>query len=416
MNQNKFKDNLLDKIKKNKIWFCPRLFDHLYVESDNSYKVCCIGADSGYSFLNTTPAEWLNSELLNDIRREVLQEGNSLEKTKTQCFRCMKQEEQYGYSDRLKHIERILEDRSVVLFDKISRQIEEFTKTGTFEVKERTLLVQPRIFGNQCNLDCYMCQPSQSSTRLNMYKKFNLKENSIFEEPNVDFLNIKNDTAIETLLKLAPYIDKFLIQGGEPLVMKKQYKFLDALIESGESKNIVLDMSSNLTILGDQTNNILDYIPQFKRLCLNVSVDGYGVYNDYIRRRSSWEDITKNLELIGSYNNVIVDVFSTISLLSILKFDLLEDWTDEMKKTYRHIKHTKFIVDDPDELHIKHLPPKLKEQLLIKFSDNDQICKALNMEGNSESFNKAMFYIKQIDKHYGTDVFDLFPELGEDQN
>ena len=53
-------------------------------------------------------------------------------------------------------------------WDKIERQVTRYKDTGKFEMKkERIYEVPIKIYGSECNLDCYMCPTCNPTTRLN---------------------------------------------------------------------------------------------------------------------------------------------------------------------------------------------------------------------------------------------------------
>jgi len=385
------------------MWFCPRPFDHLYSDTDGSWKVCCIGNDNGedLNVRNTTPAEWLNSSVLNNLRDEMLR-GEIGEHTSHHCGRCLTQEKTYGVSLRTHHIHWV-KDPSELVYN----QMLDYIKTGEYHLKERMIMLQTRVFGNQCNLDCYMCQPQNSTTRQASNNKINFNQYIRFDPQNKDLTKLSSIDTVEEIKKLAPYIKTFIIQGGEPLVMKKQFEFLDYLIEHGHAKHILLDMNSNMTVLGTTKYNILDYADKFAGLNVQVSLEGVGKYNDYIRRRSDWGTIVTNVKALRKVTpNVLV--FSTVSLLSVLRFDQLIDWCKA-----EGMRQELCVLDDPDELHPKHLPQKIKDILIKKYEKYDVITSALKMEGDPEKFQAALRYIKATDKLYQTDIYDLYIELEE---
>lgn len=402
------RESLVNKIKDESIWFCPRLFDHIYTNPDGDYKVCCIGEMTGLNTSTTTPKEWLNSDLLTAARIEMLDEtGANTPVLNSQCRRCIEQEANYGNSDRQHHNMRLLETINIDQDFSCIDQVLSFDPAQEYTITERCLVLQARVFGNQCNLDCYMCQPGASSTRQLMFKKLDSRKYiKTFDIDYPDKIKSSKSNTIDKLVELAPYIHTFLLQGGEPFVMKKQFDFLNRLVESGHSKNIVLEMNSNLTVLGTTKYNILDYVNKFKRLNISASLDGFGKYNDYIRRRSDWDTIVNNLNTLRRYRNVNMGVFSTVSLLSVLKYDKLQDFCDR-----KNLEYTCFVVDDPDELHVRHLPKKLKKKLSKKYRDYPVIVNALAMKGDKKKFIAAINYIKQSDEYYKTDIFELYPEL-----
>ena len=46
-----------------------------------------------------------------------------------------------------------------------------YQKSGTWTFDERICEVQLKIFGSECNLDCYMCMHDNSTTRQNVADK-----------------------------------------------------------------------------------------------------------------------------------------------------------------------------------------------------------------------------------------------------
>jgi len=399
--------DIIDKTESNEIWFCPRPFDHLYSAVNGSWVVCCQGETTNNTpnIRNTSPIEWLQSDILNTIRDEILS-GELGDHTKFHCGKCIRQEEDYGVSDRTHHNKHIHEGVNGPVY----KQVIDYIETGKFNLKERVITLQTRVFGNQCNLDCYMCHPQNSTTRQASNKKIDFNQYIQFGDSNKEQTKLKSIDTIDEIKELAPYIQNFLIQGGEPLVMKKQFEFLDFLIDNGHAEHIQLAMNSNLTILGTTKYNILEYAPKFKGLGTNVSLEGIGVYNDYIRRRSDWATIESNVKEIRKVSEY-TGIFTTVSLLSVLRLDELFEWS-----TTEGIDQKLFIVENPKELHVRHLPRKIKDELIIRFKDYDVITSALKLQGDPVEYNKAIEYIKATDSLYHTNVYDVYPELEEYDN
>ena len=188
--------------------------------------------------------------------------------------------------------------------------------------------------------------------------------------------------------------------------IKKQFEMLDRLIELGVSKNIRIEMNSNMSVLGVGNYNIMDYVDEFRNLGVSASIDGYGLFNDYIRRRSKWDDVVSNMVTMNAKDNIHVDIFSTQSILSVLRHDQLLAWASENSYDV-----TTFIVDDPQELNPRHLPDPIKEELIAKYPNDHDLIKCLSQKGDPKSFVNALDYIIQTDKVYDTDVFEVYPEL-----
>ncbi len=398
---NKLGEEVYDH-KNSNDWYCPRFFDHVYTHTNGHYAACCIADSTSTPRIDqANPSEWFHSDYMDNLRRASLnpKAKGSKEILYESCYRCMNQERDYSTSYRMESVAS-LEDA-----DEVLRATKIYQQKGKATLLPNLLSVQLRMFGNTCNLDCYMCQPQGSSIRERTIKDNNYREHVAFDRD----MYIKPKFTVDMLDgidEISMSIRTILLQGGEPLYIKNQFKMLDRLIELGVSKNISIEMNSNMTILGVSNLNIMDYLDEFKGLSVQASIDGYGKYNDYIRRRSKWKDVTSNIETMRRKSKVSMSIFSTFSLLSLLRFDLLQDWA--LKED---LEISTFIVDDPPELNPRHLPDPIKEELMYKHSDDRNIVECLRRDRDPKSFVNALNYIIKTDKIYGTDVFELYPEL-----
>ena len=71
---------------------------------------------------------------------------------------------------------------------------------------------------------------------------------------------------------------------------------------------------------------VTKFIPEFELFEFTVSLDGIRKANNYIRRRSDWDNIVDNIKTVKNYPNVEINVNGTISFLSVLRFYELIDW------------------------------------------------------------------------------------------
>ena len=84
------------------------------------------------------------------------------------------------------------------------------------------------------------------------------------------------EDVIEQIAELSPYIYNLKLIGGEPLVMKKFYKLLQAVVDTGHAKDIMLKYQTNMTVLEFEKQKITEYIPEFLLFEFTVSLDGIG--------------------------------------------------------------------------------------------------------------------------------------------
>ena len=146
------------QIKNEEIYFCNAPFQVLYTDVNGDYAPCS-WADTkhfGANIRDTSIKDWFKDDpKLNQLRDEMLSPGSDLELTKKSCASCIKQEKLYGRSRRVASL-KILSN--VSSFWNLQREaIKKYKETGTGHIEHKIFEVQIKAFGNQCNLDCYMC-------------------------------------------------------------------------------------------------------------------------------------------------------------------------------------------------------------------------------------------------------------------
>ena len=391
-------NELIKKIKNNEVWFCPQLFRHVYTHTNGYYAPCCVANNLPYHSSNVGIMEHMNSDIMSEIRYAMMTSKDDPIIDKY-CSACKKSERDHGHSERTRKLKQFENELDKVL---------EIVKDGTVIFKERNMDFQLRTFGNKCNLDCLMCIPYNSSTKLKQHKKFNHLK-MLFNENDLRW-NDKNDySKIEReVLEFAPYMETWQVQGGEPFVMKRHYEILEALIFSGHAKNIIIEFHTNGSVLKYGKHRMIDYLKHFKSVICKISIDGYGIYNDYIRRRSKWDQIVKNIAELNKLENIDIGIFSTLSLFSVINFHLLKNWCKE--NNWHLDTH---VVCEPDELHCRHLPDNVKK-LVAERNPNDKVLiSALQLPRDDAKFRKAIKYCQEVDKQYNNalELYKVFPEL-----
>lgn len=418
----KQENSIVQQAKNKDIYFCTIPFTQIYSEIDGQYCACCFGAPSGLTIEDTTLKEWMeDSKYMNDLRREMTTPGSDLKTVDQHCRRCRADEARYGRSRRTNCLKIHTNDPK--FWNKIERQVSKYKETGEFKIAdERIFEVQLKIYGSECNLDCYMCQHANSTTRMNVAKK-GVYSDLIFGEINKEreeyfsiVMKDKTKGITEQILEIAPYIKSIKVIGGEPLIMKKHYELLDKLIESGDSKRIRIKYQTNLTETKAGKHNLFKYIPHFDRVTVVASVDGIGAPIEYMRRRTVWDKVVENIEFCKEYPNVVIDFNGLVSFLSVLRFYEVVDWCKENPVVHQlNWAH----VDNPKHLRPNNLPEKLKKQLIPKYLDWPDIIAALEMPQDPDINIQDIFeYLLRADEFYkGTkwemNLFDVFPELEE---
>jgi hypothetical protein len=185
-------------------------------------------------------------------------------------------------------------------------------------------------FGNYCNLACLSCNSSLSTTwydnevELNEVASPGIKR-MVF--PKLD--NIRFDLNKETLesLKLVKFT------GGEPMINPEFIKFIDLICEKGHPENISLEIYTNCSYI--PAPKLLANLVKFKNIQLNLSIDAYGVTNDYVRYGSKWDGDNKqtvsraiDFWLEQGVNNKSINIImsTTLSILNVFEIPKLMPW------------------------------------------------------------------------------------------
>jgi len=402
--------------------FCNRPFKQVMNLIGEEYAPCCwINKDKSLDpALYPTPHEILpiemfDGELFSGLRKDMLL-GEKTEFLKSHCGKCWDREEKTGFGPRLIFQDFPLELREM------------FNDDGTYKSGNyRHLRLGLNIFGNYCNLECYECIPTNSSSRMVASKKLDDKWTKIKGGPlwspnglhqNSDVKKVDSEwfsKIVSNILDHAHNIQELSFCGGEPALMRSHFEILDALVLSGHSKHIILNYTSNMTIMN--LSVLKKYIDQFKCVLIQWSVDGLKAENSWLRYPTDWDKMMVNVREVKKYleqnNKGILRATMTPSLFGIMGFTKLCRWLylggfipsmidiDVVNNiTFKSI------------LHQRHLPNELKEQISGEIEKlSPSLHKALWMDRDEEKFQLALEYATDLDNSRGTNWKEVFPEL-----
>ena len=412
-------DILEDQIRSGDLpFFCSAPFQMVYTTTRGEYAPCS-WVQEGFNpnIKDVSVLRYFKDNAnLNALRKEMTTPGSPLTLAKKWCKNCMHQEEKYGRSRRQASLKIQTNDKG--LWPGIRRAVEEWKKTGQGFLGDRILEIQIKAFGNKCNLDCYMCVPYDSTTRLKSIHSKQLKGEKIFSDyaktPIASMPKRTLTSIVEQVAELAPYIYNLKFIGGEPLVMKNFYEMLDAIIKTGHAKHMFVKYQTNMSVVEFERVKITDYIPFFNKFEFTVSLDGIGIWDEYIRRRTNFKEIEKNIRIVKKYPNVEVNVNGTISFLSVLRFYKLIEWFNDNKHLFFQVNWSN--IRGPIKLCANVLPDKIKKELIPKYEGFPDIQNVLKEENHGLDYKDTIEYLLMNDKYYkGTkwemNLFDVFPEL-----
>jgi len=149
--------------------------------------------------------------------------------------------------------------------------------------------------GNFCNLKCTMCGPYASS-QWNTEAKKNKEKFSQFNigslETDHDWIHNEDTKAlIKDILKNCSKVN---FGGGEPFINPFINDFLKEI-----KLETALAFSTNGTKIQDST---LELLKGRSNVVINISIDGIGEHNNYIRSGSTWIDIENNIKKFKDKN------------------------------------------------------------------------------------------------------------------
>ena len=418
---------LLDDINNDKIWYCPLPFNHIYSDSDGSWMPCCHAKSSKnpdntkVNTSNTAMLDWWKSDTMNNIRDEMLGKSTSTEATDYYCYKCKDQESDGVKSSRMEWRDTIVDRLDQAHAQNTLIATDTYTDYNEMDLSDnnaRFLELKLRIFGNLCNLSCYMCWPTNSTIRINDISKMS-KETQIdwFRDSGaVDIKKPKHISkvdadqfarSLEQIKQISHLISSIKITGGEPLIMDNHYKLLDILVESGDAKHISLNYQTNFTKFARGEKAFFKYMKEFDAVSLNISIDSVGEYDEYIRKNGNTKVVDANIKKLKNYSNVGINISNTVSMLSVLHHV-------QFINKYSSFPTHFFVLTKPTYLNIKHLPDKIKERLL-KEIDHDNIVNMLKQQRDDKEFQKAVKYCLELDLLYKRKkgLFTLWPELEE---
>lgn len=300
--------------------YCTAPWNGLTVREDGQVKTCCAGRKSLGNLNIQSIQEIENSDLLIQIQQDMQSGQPNLEN----CKDCVDQQQQSGFATLRDH------------YNKFYPTIGDHLELKFLDIR----------WNNVCNLGCLYCTPTFSSTwadRLNT---------------NSTNLPVKNyqDNLLEWILERIKHINEIMLVGGEPLLMKQNYKLLAQLPEQCQI-SIITNMSYDLeknpampALLSRPTEKII----------WNVSMENIGKKFEYVRSGANWEQAKKNLKLLLQLWPKTVSINMVYNLFSA--FDLCE--TVQELHAIGIKKITLFNINENNTVNLFNMPTEIKQLAL----------------------------------------------------
>ena len=335
--------------------YCVLPFNHLSIDPVGQIRPCCNFDIHSEEFRHSDKKldrfqdgkPVLDGAWHKDLRETILRgERHEL------CRRCWVQEDNGGTSYRQNY-------NQMFLFDEHRPPPTDVA----IEYIEMTL-------GNKCNIQCRMCNPWSSSMWLD----------DILKNPELDYWQApykqlqtakwyeheRFDEVFESVLPTVKHIN-FL--GGEPLFNEKYYEVMDRVIASGRAHEISIQFNTNGLAIQNKSRDVW---AQLKKVGFNLSCDGVGRVNEYVRWPGKWSKWERNMAKLQKWRTELdsgngemwhkwtFQLHGTLSTLTWLDIGNLILYTDNFKD---HAGLGPFViqVNQPTYMDAVHLPDEIKE-------------------------------------------------------
>lgn len=281
--------------------------------------------------------------------------------------------------------------------------------------------------GTVCNLKCRICGPWASSQWNKDYFKYGLTSQSETEYNSwIHSLNHSYDDDSNFWKEIKNYassIKEISIFGGEPFMVKKQWEFLEFLVEQGYSKDQILILNTNGTFYDEPQ---IEIINKFRGAALNISIDGIGAHFEYQRYPAKWEEVESNLRkfcLLQATDQTKISVCLTVNIYNIFYLDLLFRYFLKLGvPVYLNFLHT------PNFFNVTSIPSEIKQKILKHYERitpeyryYSQLIQVLDYmmskESSLEQWEKFIEMTKKMDedrKERFSSTFSEFAELIND--
>ena len=399
------------------LYFCPHPFEHLYNDNLGHWALCCRAYPLDHLVGNTTPEEHWKHPLMEEIRREML--SGNLNHVRKYCWKCLKMEKD-GLTSPRQQLNAALLKKKAPAKSKVlaiaSRMTSNPDEGITFN--GRTLELKLRVYGNYCQLHCYMCSPLNSTSRRDELSEirdgrwlgcFGAQDRPDFFESEEHY-----DRFIDSAMRLLPYVRKIKITGGEPFLLPRHFKFLEKIVATEHARKIRLSYDTNMARFHLGSDKVFGYLKRFKAVTLAVSIDNLGARNDYIRYGSEFNAVMANVEKARTFPGINVVVSCATGMLNAGD---VHDIADFFHQRGLVAKFNMCVINWPVFLQARHLPDALKENYLAKLESSphraqfSNVIRMIKQPRDEAQYQIFLEYLGDLDRHRGTSWLDLWPEF-----
>jgi MoaA/NifB/PqqE/SkfB family radical SAM enzyme len=373
--------------------YCTAPWNGLTIRENGEVRTCCVGSKILGNLNKQSIQEIEHSTILAQIQQDMHSENPSLEN----CSHCIKQEQQSGFAALRDH------------YNKFYPDINDQLQLRFIDIR----------WNNICNLGCLYCNTGFSSTWAERLRHTIIMKNLP--------VKLYQDDLLEWVLERADHINEIMLVGGEPLLMKQNYKLLNCLPQKSQISiitNLSYDLEKNPALPA-----LLNRPPE--KIIWNVSIENIEDKFEYVRSGAKWAQTKMNLELLTQHwpetisVNMVYNLFSAFDIMETVQqfyalgikkinlFNINENKTIDLFNMPIEIKQLALTqLHAAQEWYNSMLPPEDRELYLWAGADN--LVQHLKMPTItpitlSEFESKMQWYDQWSDKKFA----ELWPEINQ---
>ena len=345
---------------------CSAPWRGLHIRTNGDILTCCAGQKSLGNIHKDKLEDVLNGPMIKEVRKSI--KNGKLHKD--YCSRCIEIKKtnvrcELDWHNDINHDFK-LEDTGL-----------DYTYPTLFDAR----------WNNTCNSNCVYCDETQSS------KWATIKQAPAFVK------NIKNKDYLNTFFeKNKDHWRTISLVGGEPLMIKENMMVLDNCAKDVPIM-VITNLSSDLS-----TSKVFEKLMTFDTVGWHISFDNVHEHYEYVRAGSIWQDLNKNLKILGQAIGKIpnckhyLNIMSVLSLLNITKLTALKEFSRKIVTEYMPPRWPTEEIEiiwqpclQPYEISLNYFGKDFVET--FKDSINDYLKLSIN-EGDKIFFNTILKQLK----------------------
>ncbi len=289
-------------------------------------------------------------------------------------------------------------------------------------------IVEPVIvelnLGTECNLKCRICGPWSSSQwvkeHFDLFHHDKTKEGfkQYMKEVKVYQGNWKESSPVwDNIEKGMSSLRQVDFYGGEPFMVKKNWKLLQKGIDLGYAKEQVLHFNTNGTFFLPEHIEILK---QYKKVLISLSIDDIDKRFEYERSGGIWEEVSANIQKfydLGQHtDNIDVSVCVTINTLNVYYLPEIFSYMDSVGMHY----YVNFL-HGPPYYNVRNIRETVKDKVQYKYEQYEGTTHSkenlkkvkhfmFGQISTQNTWNEFLEYTKRKDEYRNEEFSTVFSE------